>query len=76
MAKVYVTFHSLNGIASWMNRMYDNRFAIGCQNDNEAYKLADNLSQISKVSHIKINHCGRFTENTKVIPYETYSEYL
>lgn len=68
MSKVYVTFNIR--LTPYLGSAIK-RYAIKCDNDNEAYDIASDVNSIDRVSYIRFRHSKPY-KDAKVMTAEEY----
>lgn len=69
--KTYVTYTRVSGLSG-----NETRFAVMCENDNQAAEVGMDLNSRTDVKNVRINRSGRGIpkENSKIFFYNEYMQ--
>lgn len=69
--KIYVTFQIKS-----ISDMWTMRYAVECNDKEQAMSIALDLNSIVYVSYIRLNFSGRFKKGTILCTTENYLDYI
>ena len=69
--KVYVTFCDKNNV---FNKKF--RYAIECDTNDKALDDALDINSYACFQNVRLNNCGRFVKNTKILNCENYRKFF